>query len=389
MNTVQHGILILIRSALSGQALPLPENFRIAEAEPLILEQQVVGLVYEGALLCGIPKTDPVMTRLFQRYCQITMFSNIQAKALDAVFTAFEAKWINYLPVKGCIVKSLYPKPAMRIMGDADVLIQMEQYDRIRPIMEELGFVEQAPHAHELPWSSKALHLELHRSLMPTHHIQEYQHFANVWDSAILTEGHRYDLSVEDSFLYLFVHYMKHYRAGGIGVRQPIDLWVWQQAYPNMNMDILRTKLEELSLLAFFEYTQTMLRVWFDDQQPDERSVFMTNYIFSSGCFGAKEQVDASHGLLVARQSGSISKGRSHQLRETVFPSLPVMCCRYPVLKRRPWLLPILWPVRWVSAVLFRRNNIRNYRKMLSNASAENIQSFAESLEYVGLDFHL
>lgn len=389
MNTVQRGILTLIRSALAGQAYPLPEGFQIAKAETLILEQQIVGLAYEGALLCGISKTEPAMSRLFQRYCQTLVHSNIQSKALDAVFCAFEAKWIDYLPVKGSVIKSLYPKPAMRIMGDADVLIRIEQYDRIRPIMEDLGFTEKPEHNHELPWNSKALHLELHRSLMPEHHVQEYRHFANVWENAVLTEGHRYDLTPEDSFLYLFVHYMKHYRAGGIGIRQPIDLWVWQQAYPNMNLEILYRKLEELQLRTFFENTQSMLKVWFDDQTPDEKSIFMTNYIFSSGCFGAKAQVDASHGLFVARQTGSIGSGRFHQLMESIFPPHALMCYRYPVLKKAPWLLPVFWPVRWVSAVLFRRNNIRNYRKMLSNASSDHIQSFAESLEYVGLDFHL
>ena len=32
--------------------------------------------------------------------------------------------------------KKLYPKPELRVMGDADILIREEQYDKIKPVMD-------------------------------------------------------------------------------------------------------------------------------------------------------------------------------------------------------------------------------------------------------------
>ena len=46
------------------------------------------------------------------------------------------------MPLKGCNMKALYPSPELRVMGDADILIRVEQYDRIRPIIQSLGFEE-------------------------------------------------------------------------------------------------------------------------------------------------------------------------------------------------------------------------------------------------------
>lgn len=389
MNAIQQGILALIRSAITGASQPLPEDFRLEDAEECIVSQQVAGLAYEGGVLCGLPKSDPTMVRLFQRYYQAMLRSNQQLQALEQVFAAFEENGIDYLPIKGCNVKALYPKAAMRTMGDADVMIRFSQYEAIRPLMQQLGYTEMPEYHHELPWDSKALHLELHRSLMPGFHTQEYRHFSDAWQKAIHTHGSRYDLSCEDAFEYLFVHYAKHYRSGGIGIRQPIDLWVWQRTYPSMDMAQVRSSLADIGMLEFFDNTQAMLCSWFEDAPATDKTDFMTDYIFASGAWGQMENRQKSAGLLKARQAGSAARGRRQYFWDAIFPPLSFMKKRYPVLGKAPWLLPVLWPVRWVTALLFRRYNIRNYHSGLNNASDEKIESFEQSLTYVGLDFHL
>lgn len=389
MNLMQQGILTLIRSALTGKAMSLPEGFSLEEAEETILKHQIIGLAYEGAVACGIPKTEPVMGRLFQRYCQVMIRSNNQMAALEKLYTAFEENGIDYLPVKGCVLKSLYPSPAMRTMGDADVLIRYEQYAQIKPIMEALGYTAKREWRHELPWDHPHLHLELHRWLIPEHHRLEHNYFADVWQRAVHVNGCRYDLSPEDAFVYLFDHYVKHYRAGGIGLRQPLDLWIWQQTHPQLDMVRIRDGMEKLQLLTFFENTQRMLQVWLQNTEADDRSLFMTDYIFSSGSFGKQATHQASEGLRRVRETGSIRLGRLKMIWTSLFPSVLNMRQRYPVLNRAPWLLPIFWPVRWVSVLLFRRQNIRRFQESLSEDSAHKIETFEQSLNYVGLDFHL
>ena len=43
-------------------------------------------------------------------------------------FTIAEENGIDYLPLKGYNLKKLYPKPELRTMGDADVLIRLADF---------------------------------------------------------------------------------------------------------------------------------------------------------------------------------------------------------------------------------------------------------------------
>lgn len=387
MNDTQRGILNLIRSAITKKPFPLPDGFRLEDAEKLINSHQIHGLVYEGAVLCGIPKTDPVMGRLFQKYCQLIIRNHAQMTTLETLYAAFEENGIDYLPVKGCVLKELYPNPAMRTMGDADVLIHMEQYDQIRAIVESLGYTLSGEADHAIPWRHKDLLIELHRSLIPSFQTREYAYFKDVWQRAVPSGGHRFSLTQIDFFIFIFLHYVKHYRDGGIGLRQLTDLWLLQMLYPEMDMELIRGELDKLNLLQFFDYTQKMLCVWFLDETPDERALFMTEYIFSSGSWGTSVNVTVSRALRIAAEEGSNKKARGKLHMGALFPSSKILSKRYPVLKQVPWLTPLFWPYRWVTAVLFRRDNIQTCYSHIARASDENMQARQQALSYVGLDF--
>ena len=58
----------------------------------------------------------------------------------------------------------------MRTMGDADILIKTEQYERIVPIMNRLGYLPGVESNHECVWDKKnMLHVELHKMLIQSY----------------------------------------------------------------------------------------------------------------------------------------------------------------------------------------------------------------------------
>ena len=58
----------------------------------------------------------------------------------------------------------------MRTMGDADILIKTEQYERIVPIMNRLGYLPGVESNHEYVWDKKnMLHVELHKMLIQSY----------------------------------------------------------------------------------------------------------------------------------------------------------------------------------------------------------------------------
>lgn len=387
MNVLQRGLLTLVRSALTGQALALPEDFRMEDAAEELKRHQLIGLGCEGAVLCGISKTEPVMQKLFVACYRLLLHSEKQLRALNKLYAAFEENGIDYMPVKGCNLKYLYPRPELRAMGDADILIRMEQYEKIVPIMEQLGYRAIQESDHEFIWDSPALHVELHKRLIPSYQPDLNRYFADGWQRARHLSGHRCALRPEDEFIYLFLHYTKHYRDGGVGLRQPIDLWIWRKAYPDMDMTSIRRELEAMKLLEFFDNTMRMLGLWLEEGESDEKTRFMTDYIFLSGSWGLLENHLASTGVREEKQFGSRRESHRNDKIRMLFPSAEVLSRRYPVLKKAPWLLPVMWPVRWGSALLFRQDNIRRYHRWLEGKTDEKLDSFESSLKFVGLEF--
>lgn len=386
MQPIYKGILALIRSAITEEKVELPNEFSLDKAYQIIKSQQIENLIYNGAMRHGGLGDAAVMKDLFQRNCYFLHQDHRQRKALQNLYAAFEDNGIDYMPVKGCNMKLMYPQPDMRIMCDADILIRMEQYEKIKDIMQQLGYTEGVASAHELHWDNTALHLELHKWLIHPDHKDYFKYLTDCWQYAHIDSGYRYALNLEDEWIYTFIHYAKHYRMGGIGIRQVLDLWIYQKKH-QLNMEYIRTELKKIDLLEFFENTQRMIGVWFEDQEEDAQTSFMTEYIFSDGSWATCESFDVAYASLHSAQTGSLKKGRYKQILQTIFPKMDSMKNRYRVLKRAPWLLPIFWPIRWVDAALFRKENIRKIRKRFQNNTDEKVVSFQASLQYVGLNY--
>ena len=388
MDNQVRGIITLIRSGLTGEKLALPEKFDLAAAFEVLKKHGIVALAYEGAVRCGLAANEPVMLKMLRLSGMNMLRSEAQMAAVERICAAFEENGIDYMPLKGSRLKKLYPKPELRMMGDADILIRMEQYGAIRTVMEKLGFKEDMVTDHELVWISDDLFLELHKRLIPSYNKDFYGYFGDGWKLAKPVAGHRYGLGTEDELIYLFTHFAKHYRDGGIGLRHVTDLWVYRQTYPGMDEGYVRRELEKLQLLEFYENVQRVLGCWFEDGAQDEKTGLITEFIFVSGSWGAWENRVRSIEVKMAKETEGVESRRSDAIRMLLFPGVDWMSRRYPVLKKAPWLLPVFWVVRGITAVLFRRENVKYNRKLLDAKSVEEIENHRQALQFVGLDFN-
>lgn len=387
MNAVQKTVLMLVRSTLTGEKLTLPDEVDLDAVYALLRRHKVVNLAYDGAVNCGLEPAHPVMQKMFQDYCRLMMRSDRQMQDVEKVCAAFDANQIDYMPVKGCNMKKLYPRPELRLMGDADILIRVEQYDQIRPVMEQLGFTEVEESDHELIWKSSWLLLELHKRLIPSYNKDYAAYYGDGWRLAQPMDGSRFGMKKEDEFIYLFTHFAKHYRDGGIGIRHVVDLWVYLRCVTGLDHTYMEAELEKLQLGEFYRNICRMLAVWFEDAASDEMTEFMGQFVMDSGIWGTKETHIIATGARNAAETGSVSKGNRRRILRAFFPNITIMQEKYPVLEKCPALLPVFWPVRWTTAVLFRRDNLRKQREGAKISSAENIENYQQALHYVGLDF--
>lgn len=380
MNVTQQGILALIKSALTAQPVALPEQFDIELAYPLLRSHSLQAIGYAGALRCGISKEKPAMQQLRRDYYVAVVKSERQMAAIKELTRAFDAAGIDYMLLKGSRLKKLYPEHEFRCMGDADVLIRMEQYPKIRPLMRELGYVEEMETDHELIWSGNWLHVELHKRLVSTRNADYCKYYGNGWGKAIVEIGNSYAMRTEDEYIFVFVHFVKHYRAGGVGLRQIVDLWVYLQHYTQMDMNYIRTEMKKMDLLEFYEYTMQVIHGWFADKEIDARTEYITQVIFESGNWGTTK----NHLLSEVIQQRN-RKQKSKWFFSKVFLPVGLMKRQYPVLRKLPILLPVCWVCRWFRILLRKREKLKWGVNMLTNDSSTDMQLREQALEYVGL----
>ena len=286
MDTMQRLIATLLKAAVKGESQLLPEGYDLESAMTVIRKQGLASLAYEGAYICGISGKEPVMQELFKLYYQILLHSERQMRKIREVCRAFEENGIDYLPFKGCVLKTMYPRPELRPMGDADILIRAEQYAAIEPIMNGLGFELKDVAESVLTWEHNALCLELHRKLYGPADRDLHDYYADIWNRAIRKDGCQYVFSAEDTFLHMFTHFVKHYRSGGIGCRHVLDLWVYRCKNPDLDEQFLEQELQKLHLQKFYHNTLDLLNVWFEDGVGNSVTELMTQWIFSGGAFG-------------------------------------------------------------------------------------------------------
>lgn len=389
MDAMQQGVIALLKSAVTQQACALPEGFDMEAAALQMQRHHMAPLLYEGAVLCGISRQLPVMQQMFQAYCRSMLVSEGQMRQVQRICAAFDEAGIDYMLLKGSKMKALYPKPELRTMGDADILIRMEQYDRIVPIMEALDFVAGVESNHELVWKHPSLFLELHKRVIPSYNRDFYAYFGEGWKLAVLHNGTCYKMLPEDEMVYLFTHFAKHYRDGGIGCRHVVDLWVFLRSHPQLDEAKVKAALDKVQLRAFYENVRRLMAVWFENAPADEKTDFITDFIFASGSWGKGETHVVSSAIRENSRTGGSCPRLFYVLR-LAFPGVKTLRYKYTVLQKAPWLLPMVWLYRPFHKLLNQqeRKTLKTHKRNWKLRSKENVRSRQQALEYVGLGYH-
>lgn len=385
MNSLQKGIITLIRSALLNKALPLPLDFSIEEAYPLLLKHQIFALCYEGAVICGINKNLTEMQKLFKLNFKNLIKSENQDRELKKVSSLFNENKIDYLLLKGSILKDLYPRRELRQMGDADILIRESQYKTVKKLLEAENFKQKVGSDHAYIWYNKNITLEIHKRPMSSENLEMFDYFGNGWYKAYPETEYRYKLPPEDDFIYIFAHFAKHYRLGGIGCRQVIDLWLFQKSNPNMNYGYIENEIKKLKLFDFYRNISSLISCWFEDSPENELTSLLTDFIFDSGSWGTEKNIAISKSAILKQKNESFIKTKLKRFLKLLFPALTSLKGRYRVLENLPFLLPVIWIIRWGDILKNRPKNIAHRIKETNLVTADNLEFFENFMHKSGL----
>lgn len=386
------GIITLLRSALKDEALALPQDFDWGNAANILYEHHLAGMAIRGAARCGVPRSHPAIRQLTALFCKDVAASRLQMRQLATVYSIFQEHGIDYMPVKGAVLKPMYPQSELRVMGDADILIRQEQYPLIRELLLSLGLQEDVESDHEHIWHSGDFKLELHKRLIPSYNKDYYAYYGDGWRLARQDgQSSACYLTPEDHFIYLLVHFAKHYRDGSISAKNICDFWVCRKACPDMDEAYICGELQKLKLLDFYRNILDLLNTWFDGAAPTKAVDILTQTAFQGGIYTLEESQLTVSVIKLTKETSSLSGSKFKLLWRKLFPSASALSQRFPVLKKYPVLLPVAWAVRWFDALFLRHSRLKRgltKSQEIMNMDTDRVANYENQLRAVGLGFN-
>ena len=381
LTTKELGLIALVRTALTQQKIPLPEGFSVEQIFPLIKRHQIATMIMEA--LPYYEGQELALQRLMHMGGLSISVSESQMAQTRELCAAFESEKIDYALLKGTILKNFYPQAHIRSMADVDILVRMGQYARIEPIMKRLGFEAGVESDHEYNWQKGYVHIELHKYLIPTYNKRYYAYFGDGWGlmKPIQNGSTGYAMTDEAQFIYVFTHYAKHFRDGGIGIKHLTDLWVCKNACPNMDENYIVKNLKKLGLDEFYANVMQTVSAWFEDGEMTPIAETITHEIITSGAFGKEKSHQQAEAIRNAKQS------KFRWLMRKIFLPYKNMCMKYPFLRYVPILLPVMWIVRWIAALVCKPKEMKKNVRLAQDMSQESVEHYRDYLASMGLHF--
>ncbi len=333
---------------------------------------------FVGAALdrCGVLKEESELHKKIRKkyYSSVFRYRGIEHE-LASVCEILSSGGIKHIPLKGSVLRQLYPEPWMRTSCDIDVLVPLADHDRAAELLvQRLGYKQVAAGSHDVAFDSVGgVHFELHYSLIEKTTFEAgAKILESVWDYAV-SDGSSltYTLSNEMLYFYHIIHMARHFIDGGCGVKPFVDIWVLKHKV-GIDSGVASELLERAGLMRFALSAERLASVWLDGAEHTEYTRLMEDYVFSGGTYGAQ------------RNGAELKKahkgGRLRYVFSRLFIPYDVIKYYYPILQRHKWLTPFYEVKRWFKLFTKRGRQMRE----LQNDPAK--QAEMESmLEYIDL----
>lgn len=368
MNLTQQRLLRALEQALQGGSVTWSEEIPQAQWQELYdLAQQhhISPLIYQAVGRCpAFASAGSLAAGWKQRSIQLCMLQVRRTEEFWALYEKLTEAHIPALVVKGLICRQVYPNGDLRLSSDEDLLINRVDFLSTHDLFLRSGMAlseENTPilEVYEVPYhSAGALRIELHKSLFPTQS-EAYgdwnRFFEGCFDRCVTMEvnGRRVNtLSPTDHCFYLLCHAFKHFLHSGFGIRQVCDICLFSQTYKaEIDWEQVWQNCREIRCEGFAQAVFNIGAKHLGLDSPvfaDTDEMPMLEDLLSGGVYGSSSE-DRLHSSTITLGAVSAQKsGKSPSPLRSAFPKREDMEGRYPMLKKRPWLLPVAWGHRIV-----------------------------------------
>lgn len=371
-----HYLIDLLRAVLKNEKPgAIPQGITMEDVYQMAKKHSVDCIAYAG--LSKILEKDlaELDKKWKNRSMQCAMQGVIQFAERDKLYRLFSEAGIRILPLKGCLLKEIYPYKEFRQMADLDILVDEENALAAKDIMETAGY---NPVGHfgynnhdeyeKKPWCS----VEIHRELFPKR-VKNADKYKDVWERAYEEKvgSGIYRLTWDDFYICMLEHFAKHLYGSGSGIRSVMDVHVFLK-YKGQELDrkYLKKQLKELELWEFKELAEQLAENWFEKGITGAFNE-IEELIITSGSYGTKEQFDRVKIDKLCRKYHSKLLARVVFVGQCVFLRYEKMCLLYPFLKKYAVFMPFCWLHRILLTIVKKRHKIKALFSFVSRVYKE------------------
>lgn len=309
-----------------------------------------------------------------------------RTSAFLRLYEAFIDAGVHPIVMKGLICRELYGSLAdHRPSGDEDILIRPCEYEKAREVLTANGYVAeleveieaQLQQVQEISFihPKDKLHIELHlnpmgrendvRSKMSDCFLNVFENFRDVEIDGIMVRT----MNHQDHLLFLILHAFKHFIGGGFGIRQMLDILLYQEQFGSeIDLEYLYETLKTFRADVFWNdmihigntFLGFELPAMGTSNCPEE----LLEDMIQCGTFGNKTPADRAAERTVQFATGNHLKNKKSNsvlmLWKTIFPKRVFLLHNSPYLRTKPWLLPVAWVQRWGRFLKRSHNNEGN-----------------------------
>ena len=346
----------LIKNFLDGEPLPvLPEEMDFDELYQFARFHKVEVMVYTALKKLDVENKVEKLKKFENLFYQNILISEKQKSCYELAEKAFIKEGIMFVPLKGSLIKDLYPHSVFRSLSDIDIYIGKKNASKAREIMESLGFTTFEYGSKVLihdTYEMEGVHFELHKELMP--HIPYFKgvEVCPQIEADVLEEDGKFRLSNEGFYMFTVIHIAKHIKHNGIGLRGFIDIHLFLKKHKEtLDWKKIDGYLEKSGLNRFHDCLLHLVDFWFEDKTDVAEEIReFGKHIAQNGAIGDAEIMDSAEKY---KNTGVWNKAK--YLKNLIFLPYEYMADKYHILKKKPFLLPLCWCHRWFVAIISKR----------------------------------
>lgn len=286
---------------------------------------------------------------------------------------------IDFIFVKGAILRNYYPIKEFRTGSDIDIVIRNENFCTCEQLLRDNNckVVNQGTNVFTLYINNQ--HIEFHN-------VANYDnpYFKDIFDMCSKTNTNEYLINNENHLIYVLCHIIKHFNSCGAGIKMFMDIDAIIRKIKDFDYDGFMNICKEINMETFAKASLSLCHYWFStpvrcELDFEENSEFIKLFeteIINGGNFGFNSRNLGNYYVNKgASNSGKVNLAtKIRALFILTFPPKKEMKNNYTYLNKAPYLLPLAWISRIYTGAFKRSSHSKGTIKSIMKTGKESEQ---------------